>query len=78
MYRTIYRKIPKIIISNGVCITSIIDLEKFSALFESIFYIKGYLSYGSLWFLGMVGLFYFKHKNRHIYKVTIFYYISEI
>ena len=70
--------LPKIIVSNGACITDIIDLEKVSALFESIFYIKGYLSYGSIWFLGMVGLFYFKHKNRHIYKVTMFFSLFSI
>ena len=64
---------PKILISNFECVSGMISLKKITSLFEPIFYIKGYLSYGSLWFLGITGIYFYKHKDKMIYKFTMFF-----
>lgn len=69
----IFYLIPKIFISKTECISGIIDLKSISSLFETIFYIKGYMSYGSLWFLGMAGFYFFRCKDDMVYKITIFF-----
>jgi len=76
----IFYFVPKIIIGGKICVYGIFSnsIEKFSSLLDLIFYIKVYLSFGSLWFLGLAGLFFFKNRNEYIYKVTLLFFLASI
>ena len=62
--------LPKVIIS-GVPNCGIERLFNFNTLLSLNFYIKFFLSYSSIWFFGLIGLFSIKNYSNHLNKLTI-------
>jgi len=62
--------LPKVIIS-GVPDCGIVRRFNFNTLLSLNFYIKFFLSYSSIWFLGLIGLYSIKNYSNYLYKLTI-------
>jgi hypothetical protein len=62
--------LPKVIIS-GVPDCGIVRRFNFNTLLSLNFYIKFFLSYSSIWFLGLIGLYSIKNFSNYLYKLTI-------
>ena len=61
--------LPKLIISGNInC--GFISTISLKVLLDLEFLIKTFLSYGTLWILGLIGFFSIKNYNKHLFKVA--------